>query len=63
MQDLNVLYQVYVVRADRIIKMALRPVIGWDNIGFSETAERNSTKLDRMQDLNVLYQVYVVQAD
>ena len=26
---------------------------------FSETAERNSTKLDRKQDLNVLYQVCV----
>ena len=30
---------------------------------FSETAERNSTKLDRMQDLNVLYQVCVFRAD
>ena len=29
----------------------------------SETAERNSTKLDRKQDLNVLYQVCVFQAD
>ena len=26
---------------------------------FSETAEQNSTKLDRKQDLNVLYQVCV----
>ena len=30
---------------------------------FSETAERNSTKLDRMHDLNVLYQVCVFRAD
>ena len=29
----------------------------------SETAERNSTKLDRKQDLNVLYQVFVLRAD
>ena len=34
------------------------PLIGWDIFDFSsETAERNSTKLDRKQDLNVLYQV------
>ena len=30
---------------------------------FSETAERNLTKLDRKQDLNVLYQVCVFRAD
>ena len=30
---------------------------------FSETAERNSTKLDRKQDLNGLYQVCVFRAD
>ena len=30
---------------------------------FSETAERNSTKLDRMQDFNVLYQICVFRAD
>ena len=30
---------------------------------FSETADQNSTKLDRTQDLNVLYQVCVFQAD
>ena len=36
--------------------MAARPVIGWDIFDFSsESAERNSTKLDRKQDLNVLY--------
>ena len=39
------------------------PLIGWDIFDFSETAERNSTKLDRKQDLNVLYQVCVFPAD
>ena len=40
------------------------PLIGWDiSDFFSETAERNSTKLDRKQDLNVLYQVCVFRAD
>ena len=32
------------------------PLIGWDIFDFSsETAERNSMKLDRKQDLNMLY--------
>ena len=40
------------------------PLIGWDIFDFSsETAERNSTKLDRKQDLNTLYQVCVFRAD
>ena len=40
------------------------PLIGWDIFDFSsETAERNSTKLDRKQDLNALYQVCVFRAD
>ena len=40
------------------------PLIGWDIFDFfSETAERNSTKLDRKKDLNVLYQVCVFRAD
>ena len=40
------------------------PLIRWDIFDFSsETAERNSTKLDRKQDLNVLYQVCVFRAD
>ena len=39
-------------------------LIAWDNFDFSsETAEWNSTKLDRKQDLNVLYQVCVFRAD
>ena len=39
-------------------------LICWDIFNFSsETAERNSMKLDRKQDLNVLYQVCVFQAD
>ena len=40
------------------------PLIGWDIFNFSsETAEQNSTKLNRKQDLNVLYQVCVFHAD
>ena len=40
------------------------PLIGWDIFDFiTETAERNSRKLDRKQDLNVLYQVCVFRAD
>ena len=40
------------------------PLIGWDIFDFfSETAKRNSRKLDRKQDLNVRYQVCVFQAD
>ena len=42
----------------------LWPLIGWNIFDFfSETAERNSMKLDRKQDLNVLYQVCVFRAD
>ena len=112
-QDLNVLYQVCVFRADRKNKMAALasdwlkhfrlllwnrwsefnetwqearpqrplpslcflgrsektrwppwPLIGWDIFDFfSETADRNSMKLDSKQDLNVLYQVCVFRAD
>ena len=40
------------------------PLIGWDILDFSsETAERNSTKLDRKQDLKALYQDCVFRAD
>ena len=39
------------------------PLIGWDIFDFSETAERNSTKLDRKQDRHVLYQVCVFRVD
>ena len=40
------------------------PLIGWDIFDFSsETAEWNSTKLDRKQDLNIFYQVCVFLAD
>ena len=40
------------------------PLIGWNIFNFfSETAEWNSTKLDRKQDLNFLYQVCVFRAD
>ena len=44
--------------------MTARPLIGWDIFDFSsETAEWNSTALDRKQDLNFLYQVCVFWAD
>ena len=40
------------------------PLIGWDIFDFfSETTERNSTKLDRNQDPHVFYQVCVFWAD
>ena len=40
------------------------PLIGWYIIDFSsETAERNSTKLDRKQDLIFFFQVCVFQVD
>ena len=40
------------------------PLICWNILDFSsETAKRNSTKLDRKQDLNVFYQVNVFQTD
>ena len=40
------------------------PLIGWDIFDFfSETAERNSMKLDRKQDLNIFYLVCVFLAD
>ena len=40
------------------------PLIGRDIFDFSsETAEPNSTKLDRKQDLKALYQVCVFRAD
>ena len=63
-QDLNVLYQVCVFRADRKKRWPPWPLIGWDIFDLlSETVDRNSTKLDRKQDLNVLYQVCVFRAD
>ena len=64
-QDLNVLYQVCVFRADpKKTRWPPWPLIGWDIFDFSsKTAEQNLMKLDRKQDLNVLYQVCVFQAD
>ena len=50
--------------ADRKNKMAAPPLIGWDIFEFSsDTAEQNSTELEREQDLNVLYQVSVFRTD
>ena len=49
---------------DHALSVIRRPLSLTFNIfDFSETAERNSTKLDRKQHLNVLYQVCVFQAD
>ena len=43
---------------------SVRPSLTFHIFDFSsETAERNSTKLDRKQDLNILYQVCVFRAD
>ena len=63
-QDLNVLYQFCVFRANRKNKMAAI-ASDWLNIFdfSSETAEQNSTILDRKQDLNVLYQVCDFRSD
>ena len=47
-----------------ITRWPLWPLIGWDIFDFSsETAARNSTKLDRKLDLIVLYQVCIFRAD
>ena len=44
--------------------MAAQPLIGWDIFDFSsETAEQNSTKLNRNQYLKALYQVCIFRAD
>ena len=47
-----------------VVRPSVRPSLTFHIFDFfSETAERNSTKLDRKQDLNVLYQVCVFRAD
>ena len=63
-QDLNVLYQVCVFRADRKNKMAA-PASDWLRHFrlLLWPTEQNSMKLDRKQNLNVLYQVCVFLAD
>ena len=60
-QDLNVLYEVCVFRADQKTRLPPWPLIGLDIFDFSsETAEWNSMKLDRNQDLNVHYHVCII---
>ena len=63
-QDINVLYQVCVFRAERKNKMA---ALASDWLRHFRLLLwyrwMNSTKLDRKQDLNVLYQVCVFRAD
>ena len=50
----------YVVRRPSVVRPS---VVNFHIFDFSsETAEQNSTKLDRKQDLNVLYQVCVFRA-
>ena len=62
--NLNVLYQVCgFFPDDRKARWPSWPLIGWGIFDFSsETAKRNSKKLDRKQYLNVLYQVCVFLA-
>ena len=75
-QVLTVLYQVIVFGSIRKRRWPVQCLVGWDIFVvrpssltfhifnfFSETAERNSTKLNRKQDLDVLYQVCVFRAD
>ena len=47
-----------------VVHPSVRPSLTFHIFDFSsETAEQNSTKLDRKQDLNVLYQVCVFRVD
>ena len=47
-----------------VVRPSVRPSLTFHIFDFSsETAERNSTKLNRKQDLNVLYQVCVFRTD
>ena len=63
-QDLNVPYQFQVFQADQKNMMAALASDWLRHFdSSSETANRNSTKLDGKQDLNVLYRVCVFQAD
>ena len=54
-----------VVRRPSVVRLSVvRPSLTFHIFDFfSETAEQNSTKLDRKQDLNVLYKVCVFRAD
>ena len=60
-QDLNILYQVCVFRADAKPRWPPKPLIGRNIFNFS--SEQNSMKLDRKEDLDILYQVCVFRAD
>ena len=53
------------VRRPSVVRpSSVRPSLTFHIFDFSsETAEQNSTKLDRKQDLNVLYQVCVFRVD
>ena len=59
-QDLIIFYQVcFFFGSIGKTRWPPWPLICWYIFDFSETAERNSTKLFRKQDLNVLYQICV----
>ena len=45
------------------VRLSVCPSLTFHIFDFSETAERNSTKLNRNQHLNILYQVCVFRAD
>ena len=68
-QDLNILYQVCVCvfffcRSEKKTRWPPWPLIGWVVFDFSsQTAEQNSTILDRKQYINVLYKVCVFRVD
>ena len=54
---------IVITRCLSSVRPSVRPSLIFHIFDFSEeTADRNSTKLDRKQDLNVLYQVCVIQA-
>ena len=54
----------YCDHALSVVRPSVCPLLTFHIFNFSsETAERNSMKLDRKQDLNILYQVCVFRAD
>ena len=62
-QEHNVLYYVCVFRADRITKMAAKPMSTWAIFDFSsETAEKKIDETWKKQEHNVLHQVSVFRA-
>ena len=55
---------IVITRCPSSVRPSVCPSLTFHMFNFSsETAKRNSTKLDRKQDLNILYQVCVFRAD